>query len=230
MLGIRPGMHTEAESFVRASPSSREKILDVAEARFAQRGYAGVGLREVAEAAGLGKSSLFHHFPSKAALYLAVLDRVIARIDERLEPLLARAGGALECLDRAVDGLIDALVEHPGTARLLLRGLFEDDDLPEAALAEADALQRRLGALVARLEDVVKRGVASGELRATSPAHTLQTLIGATVYHFASGEFGEGLLGGPLFSAEAVRLRKREIKDLLQSGLASARPAKGDST
>ena len=37
-------------------PTSREKILDVAEARFAQRGYAGVGLREVAEAAGLGKS------------------------------------------------------------------------------------------------------------------------------------------------------------------------------
>ena len=53
--------------------SSRDKILEVAEALFAQRGFAGVGLREVAESAGLGKSSLFHHFASKVQLYLAVL-------------------------------------------------------------------------------------------------------------------------------------------------------------
>jgi hypothetical protein len=49
----------------------------------------------------------------------------------------------------------------------------------------------------------------------------VQTLIGATVYHFASGEFGEAVLGGPLFSAEAVARRKREVKALLLHGLAS---------
>ncbi len=48
-----------------AAPSSREKILDVAERLFSRGGYAGVGLREVAEQAGLGKSSLFHHFNTK---------------------------------------------------------------------------------------------------------------------------------------------------------------------
>ena len=73
--------------------SSRDKILDVAEALFARRGYAGVGLREVAKQVGLGKSSLFHHFPSKAELYLAVLLRVFERIDERVRPSL-EAGGA----------------------------------------------------------------------------------------------------------------------------------------
>jgi hypothetical protein len=47
-------------------------------------------------------------------------------------------------------------------------------------------------------------------------------LIGATVYHFASGEFGEGLLGGPLLSSEAVRRRKAEVKSFLKQGLAAA--------
>ena len=48
----------------------------------------------------------------------------------------------------------------------------------------------------------------------------LQTLIGAVVYHFASGEFGEGVIGAPLFSSEAVRRRKDEVKQMLRRGLA----------
>ena len=52
----------------------------------------------------------------------------------------------------------------------------------------------------------------------------MQTLIGATVYHFASGEVGEGMLGGPLLSAEAVRARKAEVKAFLHHGLAARAP------
>ncbi|MGH7288419.1 MAG: TetR/AcrR family transcriptional regulator, partial [Myxococcota bacterium] len=96
-------------------PSSREKILEVAEARFAQRGYAGVGMREVAAAAGLGKSSLFHHFATKAELYVAVVERVIVRIEAHVLPALAAPGSVLARIDRCVDALVDALAEHPTT-------------------------------------------------------------------------------------------------------------------
>src|SRR4030095_2130327 len=67
----------------------RDKILDCAEALFARRGFAGTGLAEVAETVGLGKSSLFHHFPSKAELYAAVVARILARIEGRLMRALA---------------------------------------------------------------------------------------------------------------------------------------------
>ncbi|MEZ4291674.1 MAG: TetR/AcrR family transcriptional regulator [Myxococcota bacterium] len=46
----------------------------------AAKGYAGVGLREIAAAVGLGKSSLFHHFPTKLDLYGAVLEQVLTRL------------------------------------------------------------------------------------------------------------------------------------------------------
>ena len=52
-----------------------------------------------------------------------------------------------------------------------------------------------------------------------SVGHTLQTLIGATVYHFASGEFGDEMIGRPVFSASEVRRRKDEVKGLLHRGL-----------
>jgi AcrR family transcriptional regulator len=201
-------------------PSSREKILEVAEALFARRGYSGVGLREVASNAGLGKSSLFHHFPSKAELYLAVLLRVFERIDSQLGPALAESDGPAARLDACVDALIDALAEHPTTARLLLRGLFEDDDFPAEAQPAVVATELALDAILASIQGVLREGADAGVFRAAVPGHVLQTLIGATVYHFASGDFGEQLIGGPLLSAEAVRRRKEEVKNLLHHGLA----------
>src|SRR5512147_1021274 len=140
----REPMSSAVNTELVASPSSREKILEVAEAHFARRGFSGVGLREVAVAAGLGKSSLFHHFDSKAQLYFEVLERVLGRIQERLEPALGRPASPSERLDGWVDALVDALAEHPTTARLLLRGLVEEEDFPDEPLLEAQRAEQLL--------------------------------------------------------------------------------------
>jgi len=207
------------------SSSSRDKILDVAEALFARRGYSGVGMREVADAVGLGKSSLFHHFRSKTQLYFEVLDGVLRRIEERLAPVLRSAAPPLEQVDRGIDALVDALAEHPTTARLLLRSLFEEDDFPEEPQeAEQVAADARLARIIDSIRGLLQEGVEQGAFRPVSVPHTMQTLIGATVYHFASGELGEALLGEPLLSADSVRRRKEELRNLLHHGLA-AEPA-----
>jgi TetR/AcrR family transcriptional regulator len=209
------------EADAPAPPSSRDKILDVAEVLFARRGFEGVGMREVAEAAGLGKSSLFHHFRSKAQLYLAVTERLLAQIDERLAAALAASGGPLERLDRWTDALVDALAEREPAARLLLRGLFEDDAFDAEAWPEGQAAERHLESILDGILALLREGMEGGAFRRASGPHAVQTLIGATVYHFASGEFGEGLLGGPLLSADAVRRRKTEVKAFLHQGLAA---------
>ncbi len=203
------------------APSSREKILEVAEASFARRGFSGVGLREVARAAGLGKSSLFHHFDGKAQLYFEVLERVLARIQERVEPALVRSGAPLERLEGWIDALIDALAEHPASARLLLRGLVEDEDFPDEPLPAAQRAEKRLADILQGIHALLREGIEQGAFRKVSVPHTVQTLIGATVYHFASGELGEGIMGRPLLSAEAVRRRKQELRNLLHQGLAA---------
>jgi AcrR family transcriptional regulator len=209
------GQMTQA---ARSRQPSRDKILDCAEQLFARRGFAGIGIAEVAETVGLGKSSLFHHFRSKAQLYAAVVARILGRIEAVLMDSLARGGTPAERLDRWVDALIDELVAHPTYARLLLRSLFEDDelagDLPEEKEANA-TIQRVVGA-GSRL---LREGMTAGEFRPASVGHTLQTLIGATVFHFASGDFGDGLIGRPIFSKSEVRRRKNEIKSLLRRGL-----------
>jgi TetR/AcrR family transcriptional regulator len=200
---------------------SRDKILDCAETLFARRGFAGTGLAEVAEHVGLGKSSLFHHFRSKAELYAAVVARILALIEERLMRALAAGGTAVDRLDRWIDVLVELLAEHRTYARILLRSLFEDDELtgelPEER--EANEIIRRIVAAGAGL---LKEGIETGVIRPVSVGHTLQTLIGATVYHFASGEFGDEMIGRPVFSASEVRRRRDELKALIHRGLVAS--------
>ena len=207
-----------------ATASSRDKILEVAEALYARRGFAGVGMREVADAAGLGKSSLFHHFRSKVQLYLAVVERVLARIEERVQPILTARAPATQKLDRWIDALVDAFAEQPASARLLLRALFEEDEFDAEDWPEGQAAERHLATVLDGITRLLEQGMRAGEFRAASAPHVVQTLIGATIYHFASGEIGAGLLGAPLLSAEAVRARKAEMKEFVHYGLA-ARPA-----
>lgn len=197
---------------------TRDKILDAAEALFARRGFSGVGMREVAEAAGLGKSSLFHHFKSKIELYAAVLQRILDLIELRLIRGLAQGGSPLERFDRWLDTLIDLLAEHPSTARLLLRSLFEDDDLTGESPEERD-VEKVIDRIFTNASSLLREGMETGLFRMASIPHTLQSIVGLTVYHFASGEFGAELVGQSLFAPVQVRKRKEEIKALLHHGL-----------
>jgi len=203
-----------------APPSSRDKILDVAEARFARAGFGGVGMREVADEAGLGKSSLFHHFPSKDALYFEAVKRTLERIAAGIEPALRGPGSAIERLRATSDAMVDALAEHPTTAPLLLRSLFEMYPLADDVPPEGQAVDVVLQRLIGQLQGLVHDGIASGEFRDVSVPDTTQTLIGAAVFHFASGEFGEDLFGGAsLFSAKAVARRRDELREFFLHAL-----------
>jgi TetR/AcrR family transcriptional regulator len=197
---------------------SRDKILDAAEALFARRGLAGVGLAEVAEAVDLSKATLFHHFRSKAQLHAAVMARILEHIQVAVASAVAQGGPAAERLTHAVDNLIDVLAANPTYARLLLRSLFEDDELT-GELPEEVAANAAIARIVAGFTELLKEGIDAGDFHPVSPSHTLQTLIGATVYHFASGDFGQELVGRPLFSSAEVARRKEHVAALMLHGL-----------
>ena len=179
----------------------------------------------MAEGAGLAKSSLFHHFATKAQLYAAVMARLLVRIEAELTAALAAGGPPVERLERWLDTLVDVLAAHPTYARLLLRTLFEDEelaaDLPEAK--EGSAALRRIVAAALRL---LREGMGTGELRSASAPHVLHALLGATLHHFVTGHFGEELIGRPLFAPSEVRRHKTELMGLVRHGLVTAPAAR----
>jgi len=97
---------------------TRERILDCAEALFAERGLAGTAVRDIARQAGLTPASLYNHFPGKQALYEAVLERGVGPLIGLLEALPARPGGA-ETIDDTIGAIMAHLARHPRLPRLV---------------------------------------------------------------------------------------------------------------
>lgn len=117
----------------------RTRLLDVAEARFAARGYDAVGVQEIVAAAGVTKPTLYHYFGNK----LGILEAVLAR---RWQPFLQEvtATAYRGDLSLALTGILDAYLafarREPEAYRLWLSLFFS---APEH---EVQALASRFGA------------------------------------------------------------------------------------
>ena len=102
--------------------STRERILDVAEALFAERGLAGTAVRDIAREAGLTAPSLYNHFDGKQALYEAVLARGVQPLFAIIPATGAQAEDrSLEerhvASEQTLDSILAHLAHHPRTLR-----------------------------------------------------------------------------------------------------------------
>ena len=75
----------------RRGERTRSRILQAAEDCFAQRGYDAASVAEICRSAGVSKGAFYHHFPSKQALFLELLDRWLAELDAQLDDFSALA-------------------------------------------------------------------------------------------------------------------------------------------
>jgi AcrR family transcriptional regulator len=112
---------------------TQKKILDAAEVAFGRRGLAGTRVREIAEAAGVNGATLYNYYPSKDALYEAVLDRGVRPLSELLAGFAA-GPRERESTQQVVRAVMRHLAERPHLSRLIyLETIAEGSHLPELA-------------------------------------------------------------------------------------------------
>ena len=87
-----------------ANLQTRDRILEAAEAVFADNGYHDAIVDEIGRRTSLSKGGLYFHFPSKEGLFFAVLDRLADRLVNRAEEAASREGPALERAERHEGG------------------------------------------------------------------------------------------------------------------------------
>jgi len=103
----------------RKGERTAERILDAAEALFAERGYAGATLRDVATEVGLRTPSLYNHFPSKESLYAAVLERGISPVLDVLTEVVEARGRSDRDVRQVVDRTMNLVGRRPNLPRLI---------------------------------------------------------------------------------------------------------------
>jgi AcrR family transcriptional regulator len=113
----------------RESPASRvrmsgkerrEQLLDVGRALFAEKGFDGTSVEEIADKAGVSKPVVYEHFGGKEGLYAVVVDREVRRLLDRITAAL-QGNQPRELLEQAAGALLDYVEKDTDGFRILVR-------------------------------------------------------------------------------------------------------------
>lgn len=184
----------------------KEEILDVATRLFAERGYEGTSMNDVAERVGMRKASLFYHFATKDSLYEAVLDRLVASMQSQLEAIYANSGTFAERLDEVTDTLVGALGSHPYAARLLLREAMDWGPVIRGKLLERITLVLEAGAAW------VRAGQEAGVFVDGDPKQMVLSALAMHFLPFSVGHLVERYTGTDAFDATFIDSRRKALR------------------
>jgi AcrR family transcriptional regulator len=98
----------------------REQLLDIGRTVFADRGFDGTSVEEIAEKAGVSKPVVYEHFGGKEGLYAVVVDREVSRLLDRITASLV-GNHPRELLEQAAGSLLRYIEEETDGFRILVR-------------------------------------------------------------------------------------------------------------
>jgi len=195
----------------------RDLILDAVDSLLARFGYKKMTMEDVAREVGIGKGTIYLHFPSKEELVLAHVDRIAETVVAKLRDL----AGAPDPVERRLKRM------------LVLRVLHRFDSVSDYSQSLSDLLSSVRAPLLARrqghfekeaavFEDVLREGSRRGELDCPDPRSAALVLIQSTNAHLPFN-----LSARELGRREEVEAQVGRISDLLIKGLLAcpSRPA-----
>lgn len=165
------------------TPGQRTRILDAAMEVFAQRGGRGSSLREIAERVGMSQAGVLHHFGSKSALLLAVLER----LDREDQP-----EGPLETLEDGVAFVrreLERGLERPGLFELQVTLTAESIDPEHPAHAFfVERYERVARQFTGPLQEAADRGTLREGVDPAALAHLVMAALDGLQLHHCVNE------------------------------------------
>jgi TetR/AcrR family transcriptional regulator len=180
---------TKPETRTRIQSRNRAAILEAGLEVFSQSGFRGATLDQIATAAGLSKPNLLYYFPSKEAIYTALLDRLL---DTWLDPLRAldAEGDPQEEILSYLRRKLDLARDYPRESRLFA------NEILQGAPQIGEILGTDLKALVDEKAAVIRGWAAAGKIAPVDPHHLIFS-IWALTQHYADFDVQVRAVLGP---------------------------------
>jgi TetR/AcrR family transcriptional regulator, cholesterol catabolism regulator len=151
---------------------TRENVLEAAAQVFRQKGFHGASMQDIAKAVNLKKASLYHHVASKQEILLALLDRALELLLERISAISSQPIPADQKLSQMIRAYLQILAENTDLSAVLL---FEHRSLERKQHARHVPNRDKFEAL---WRNVLAEGVATKLFKCDNPALTARAVLG----------------------------------------------------
>ncbi|MFA7269679.1 MAG: TetR/AcrR family transcriptional regulator [Sterolibacterium sp.] len=148
----------------------------------------------IAKRMGLTQGALFRHFPTKDAIWQAVMEWVAERLLARIDRAAQGIESPLAAMQAMFMSHVEFVVEHPGVPRMMFGELQRAESTPAKRMVQT--LIHRYGE---RLHQLIEKGKASGELSSTLDNQAAATLFIGTI---------QGLVMQSLLAGDVERIRR----------------------
>ncbi len=189
--------------------NTRDKILDAAENLFAQKGYSGASVKNIADQAGVTGAMIHYFFKSKEALYNAVLERVANELYEMGMHIISTQKPALERLELYIDSFYDYAEKHPNFACLTRMAVGAGDCVNTGRIIE-----EKFRPLFDLGERFIAKGVKDGLFKPINPKHLVSTFYSVFVSSFADAEVLSAMSGINFDTPKEKKARKAYLHEL----------------
>ncbi|ATP20159.1 MULTISPECIES: TetR/AcrR family transcriptional regulator [Sphingobium] len=182
---------------------NRRDIVAIATQHFAEKGYAGARVDEIAAATATSKRMIYYHFGSKDGLYRAVLTEAYRGIrSAELEAELSDLP-PLAALERLTALTFDYHFNHPELVRLVM------DENIRGGPHVGEISEGHNEIVLPKTQALIDRGIADGSFRAGLDAVDLHMTISALAFYFVSNRHSFHAIFGVDMTSEAAAKRRR---------------------
>jgi TetR/AcrR family transcriptional regulator len=166
----------------RDSKKTKARILEAATQGFSEKGYDGARVDEIALAANVNKTTMYHYFGSKENLFTAVLENVYKTIRQRQSDMELRGMDPVMGMRKLVEFTACIWAEIPQFNRLL-----DSENLHEAKhVRNSPRIREMYDPLMATIDELLDRGQKSGQFRHDVDLIDLYISISALSAHYFS--------------------------------------------
>jgi len=187
-----------------SSRKTRDMILDGALSEFAQKGFDGARIDEIALRAGVNKNLLYHHYGSKDGLFTALLERTYETIRSRQNDLRLRGMDPTDGMRQLVLFTGRIWIQFPEFLRLL-----QSENLNGGRHVQTSSEIRKMyNPLLDTINELLVRGVKSGKFRkGVDPIDLYISISALTAHYISNSHTFEAVFGQRLLTPQRLRQR-----------------------